>query len=128
MVHSQGSFNNPPLTILKLTLPTKTTKPHNKKPCVAAAVMMIASRLSLRPAFCFPLRNPLYHRGVRVDCWYHQLSLQFDSLKLVLTCICPCCLCVTIIVEFALGLIKAPILFDFFFGHGNMMPVFSGPS
>ncbi|KAJ6925992.1 hypothetical protein NC651_010436 [Populus alba x Populus x berolinensis] len=31
--------------------------------------MMIASRLSLRPAFCFPLRNPLYHRGVRVDCW-----------------------------------------------------------
>ncbi|XP_022720977.1 uncharacterized protein LOC111278625 [Durio zibethinus] len=29
---------------------------------------------------------------------------------LVLTCICPCCLCVTFIVEFALGLIKAPIL------------------
>ncbi|KAG6756098.1 hypothetical protein POTOM_039519 [Populus tomentosa] len=29
---------------------------------------------------------------------------------LVLSCVCPCCFCVTIIVEFALGLIKAPIL------------------
>ncbi|XP_031268284.1 signaling peptide TAXIMIN 1-like [Pistacia vera] len=29
---------------------------------------------------------------------------------LVLTCICPCCLCVTVIVEFALWLIKAPFL------------------
>lgn len=29
---------------------------------------------------------------------------------LMLTCICPCCLCVTIIVEVALGLIKAPIV------------------
>ncbi|CAN1352239.1 Signaling peptide TAXIMIN 1 [Linum perenne] len=28
---------------------------------------------------------------------------------LLLTCICPCCLCVTIIVELALELIKAPI-------------------
>ncbi|KAL1338725.1 hypothetical protein HN51_033327 [Arachis hypogaea] len=27
---------------------------------------------------------------------------------LILTCICPCCLCVTLIVEFALALIKAP--------------------
>ncbi|XP_004485876.1 signaling peptide TAXIMIN 1-like isoform X2 [Cicer arietinum] len=29
---------------------------------------------------------------------------------LILTCICPCCLCVTLIVEFALVLIKAPIV------------------
>ncbi|KAG2683916.1 hypothetical protein I3843_10G055500 [Carya illinoinensis] len=29
---------------------------------------------------------------------------------LALTCICPCCLCVTLIVEFALMLIKAPVL------------------
>ncbi|ESQ51688.1 hypothetical protein EUTSA_v10017452mg [Eutrema salsugineum] len=28
---------------------------------------------------------------------------------LLLSCICPCCLCVTILVEMALGLIKAPI-------------------
>ncbi|XP_059439838.1 signaling peptide TAXIMIN 1 [Corylus avellana] len=28
---------------------------------------------------------------------------------LALTCICPCCLCATVIVEFALALIKAPI-------------------
>ncbi|OMO65345.1 hypothetical protein COLO4_31336 [Corchorus olitorius] len=28
---------------------------------------------------------------------------------LVLSCICPCCFCVTILVEFALGLIRAPI-------------------
>ncbi|EEF39844.1 conserved hypothetical protein [Ricinus communis] len=28
---------------------------------------------------------------------------------LVLSCICPCCFCVTVLVEFALGLIKAPI-------------------
>ncbi|GAV60139.1 hypothetical protein CFOL_v3_03670 [Cephalotus follicularis] len=28
---------------------------------------------------------------------------------LLLTCICPCCLCVTVIVEVALELIKAPI-------------------
>ncbi|ERN13950.1 hypothetical protein AMTRI_Chr01g110890 [Amborella trichopoda] len=28
---------------------------------------------------------------------------------LALTCICPCCLCVTILVEFALELIKAPL-------------------
>ncbi|GFP79723.1 hypothetical protein PHJA_000115800 [Phtheirospermum japonicum] len=26
----------------------------------------------------------------------------------LLTCLCPCCLCVTVIVEMALGLIKAP--------------------
>ncbi|KAL9355387.1 hypothetical protein Peur_053357 [Populus x canadensis] len=31
-------------------------------------------------------------------------------IGLVLTCICPCYLCVTIIIEFAPGLIKAPIL------------------
>ncbi|MFS8027936.1 hypothetical protein Hanom_Chr16g01504581 [Helianthus anomalus] len=28
---------------------------------------------------------------------------------LLLTCICPCCLCVTVLVEFAIELIKAPI-------------------
>ncbi|ESR60000.1 Signaling peptide TAXIMIN 1 [Citrus sinensis] len=28
---------------------------------------------------------------------------------LLLTCICPCCLCLTVIVELALELIKAPI-------------------
>ncbi|CAN1166160.1 Signaling peptide TAXIMIN 1 [Linum perenne] len=29
---------------------------------------------------------------------------------IVLSCICPCCFCVTLIVEFAIGLIKAPFL------------------
>ncbi|KAK4255582.1 hypothetical protein QN277_008566 [Acacia crassicarpa] len=28
---------------------------------------------------------------------------------LLLTCICPCCLCVTVIVELALELVKAPL-------------------
>ncbi|KAI7734240.1 hypothetical protein M8C21_011553 [Ambrosia artemisiifolia] len=28
---------------------------------------------------------------------------------LLLTCICPCCLCVTVLVEIAIELIKAPI-------------------
>ncbi|TYH71255.1 hypothetical protein ES332_D05G173500v1 [Gossypium tomentosum] len=37
-------------------------------------------------------------------------SFLFRLVWLVLTCICPCCLCVTIIVEFALCLIKAPVL------------------
>ncbi|KAK1425389.1 hypothetical protein QVD17_20741 [Tagetes erecta] len=30
------------------------------------------------------------------------------TVGLLLTCICPCCLCVTVIVAFALKLIKAP--------------------
>ncbi|KAL0535015.1 hypothetical protein IC582_029326 [Cucumis melo] len=28
----------------------------------------------------------------------------------VLSCICPCCFCVTVVIEFALALINAPIL------------------
>ncbi|KAL1330089.1 hypothetical protein HN51_047244 [Arachis hypogaea] len=35
-------------------------------------------------------------------------SLCNFPIKLILTCICPCCLCVTLIVEFALALIKTP--------------------
>ncbi|KAH0930123.1 hypothetical protein HID58_015850 [Brassica napus] len=37
-------------------------------------------------------------------------GISVDALlRLLLSCICPCCLCVTILVEMALGLIKAPI-------------------
>ncbi|KAF8029529.1 hypothetical protein BT93_E2058 [Corymbia citriodora subsp. variegata] len=31
-------------------------------------------------------------------------------IGLPLSCICPCCFCITVVVEFALSLIKAPIL------------------
>ncbi|XP_030460140.1 signaling peptide TAXIMIN 1-like [Syzygium oleosum] len=31
-------------------------------------------------------------------------------IGLPLSCICPCCFCITVAVEFALALIKAPIL------------------
>lgn len=47
--------------------------------------------------------------------WFKILSISYVCEfscrgRLLLTCICPCCLCVTIIVEFALALIKAPIV------------------
>ncbi|XP_028782839.1 signaling peptide TAXIMIN 1-like [Neltuma alba] len=36
--------------------------------------------------------------------------LSLPLSQLVLICMCPCCLCVPIMVEFALALIKAPML------------------
>ncbi|KAK6919156.1 hypothetical protein RJ641_017578, partial [Dillenia turbinata] len=39
---------------------------------------------------------------------FHAFALWVCQ-RLLLTCICPCCLCVTVIVEVALELIKAPI-------------------
>ncbi|KAJ6738256.1 PROTEIN putative-RELATED [Salix koriyanagi] len=127
MVDSQGSFKNPPLRILKLTwefgigwlvirfcqrllaqqrlnvtLRTNISKPHSKKPCVAAAAMMIVNA------------GPL---GFLLGLPFAFLSLILSIIGvfvwifgLLLSCTCPCCFCVTIMVEFALGLIKAPIL------------------
>ncbi|EYU43354.1 hypothetical protein MIMGU_mgv11b0221162mg, partial [Erythranthe guttata] len=42
-----------------------------------------------------------------------KLNLKLKSgieelRRITLSCLCPCCLCVTVIVELALGLIKAP--------------------
>lgn len=41
--------------------------------------------------------------------WFWSGDLFFKFIRLLLSCICPCCLCVTIVVEVAIELIKAPI-------------------
>ncbi|KAJ0961094.1 hypothetical protein J5N97_000909 [Dioscorea zingiberensis] len=41
--------------------------------------------------------------------WLLGLPFAFLASLLLLSCICPCCLCVTVLVELAIELIKAPL-------------------
>ncbi|KAJ7947058.1 Pentatricopeptide repeat [Quillaja saponaria] len=63
-------------------------------------------------ALCLHMIDLFGHAGCLHQAWEFVRKMPErpnSDVRLLLTCICPCCLCVTILVEFALSLIKAPI-------------------
>ncbi|KAE9457701.1 hypothetical protein RHGRI_017582 [Rhododendron griersonianum] len=58
---------------------------------------------------CRPLGFLLGLPFAFLACLISLVGIIIWIVGLLLTCICPCCLCVTVIVELALELIKAPI-------------------
>ncbi|KAM3706020.1 hypothetical protein ACJW31_03G122100 [Castanea mollissima] len=62
-------------------------------------------RRSSRDGECRPLGLPFAFVSLLISI----VGLVIWIVGLLLSCMCPCCLCVTVIVEMALELVKSPI-------------------
>uniref|UniRef100_A0A9I9EMZ6 Uncharacterized protein n=1 Tax=Cucumis melo TaxID=3656 RepID=A0A9I9EMZ6_CUCME len=53
---------------------------------------------------------PMRSTRIAINYSTKVITLGMTIFRSVLSCICPCCFCVTVVIEFALALINAPIL------------------